>query len=218
MLARPSSRTASIAVCRTKPGHHENTRFIELFFAGGPEVRIINRKGFQVDNVLQFPWGSPAVDLLMGIWYRGAKKKKNCFLLPLEWKILSKSHGPKSHSNNAVTSEPWRRREASHRLRSLLASRSQLWPKPSPNWKTKQALVLFRRLHARGMELTAQGTEFLRYAEQLLVYANQMDVAVADIAAHRMGTLRLGCFQSIAPFYLARILREYPIDNPGCCA
>ncbi len=76
-------------------------------------------------------------------------------------------------------------------------------------------LVLFRRLHARGMELTAQGTEFLRYAEQLLVYANQMDVAVADIAAHRMGTLRLGCFQSIAPFYLARILREYPIDNPG---
>lgn len=67
-------------------------------------------------------------------------------------------------------------------------------------------LVLFRRLHARGMELTAQGVEFLRYAEQLLTYAGQMDVAVADIAAHRIGTLRLGCFQSIAPFYLARIL------------
>ena len=44
-------------------------------------------------------------------------------------------------------------------------------------------LVLFRRLHARGMELTAQGTEFLRYAEQLLIYADQMDMAVADIAA-----------------------------------
>ncbi|MFS4583646.1 LysR family transcriptional regulator [Phaeobacter sp. C3_T13_0] len=76
-------------------------------------------------------------------------------------------------------------------------------------------LVLFRRLHARGMELTAQGTEFLRYAEQMLVYAKQMDVAVADIAAHRVGTLRLGCFQSIAPFYLARILREYRVKNPG---
>ncbi len=76
-------------------------------------------------------------------------------------------------------------------------------------------LVLFRRVHARGMELTAQGTEFLRYADQMLAYADQMGVAVADIAAHRVGTLRLGCFQSIAPFFLARILSEYPNENPG---
>lgn len=67
-------------------------------------------------------------------------------------------------------------------------------------------LVLFRRLHARGMELTAQGVEFLRYAEQMLVYAEQMNVAAADIAAHRVGRLRIGCFQSIAPFYLAKIV------------
>ena len=76
-------------------------------------------------------------------------------------------------------------------------------------------LVLFRRLHARGMELTAQGVEFLRHAEQMLIYADHMGVAVADIAAHRMGTLRLGCFQSIAPFCLARILSECPKHMPG---
>lgn len=76
-------------------------------------------------------------------------------------------------------------------------------------------LVLFRRLHARGMELTAQGVEFLRYAENMLACEERMKVAVADIAAHRQGTLRLGCFQSLAPFYLARILTGYSQHMPG---
>ena len=76
-------------------------------------------------------------------------------------------------------------------------------------------LVLFRRLHARGMELTAQGVEFLRYAEQMLVYAEQMNIAAADIAAHRVGRLRIGCFQSIAPFYLAKIVCGMSQYMPG---
>ena len=76
-------------------------------------------------------------------------------------------------------------------------------------------LVLFRRLHARGMELTAQGVEFLRYAEQMLVYAEQMNVAAAEIAAHRVGRLRIGCFQSIAPFYLAKIVCGMSQYMPG---
>ena len=65
------------------------------------------------------------------------------------------------------------------------------------------------------MELTAQGVELLRYAEQMLTYADHMEVAAADIAAHRKGTLRVGCFQSIAPFYLARILSGYRKKAPG---
>lgn len=76
-------------------------------------------------------------------------------------------------------------------------------------------LMLFRRLHARGMELTAQGAEFLRYAEQMLVYEEQMSVAAADIAAHRVGRLRIGCFQSIAPFYLAKIVSGFSKHMPG---
>lgn len=76
-------------------------------------------------------------------------------------------------------------------------------------------LVLFRRLHARGMELTPQGTEFLRYAEQLLTYADQMDRAVTDIAKHRKGTVRLGCFQSLAPFFLAQVVGGYRAKVPG---
>ncbi|WP_282153244.1 hypothetical protein [Ruegeria atlantica] len=54
--------------------------------------------------------------------------------------------------------------------------------------------VLFRRLHVRGMELTAQGIEFLRYAEQMLNYVDHMEIAVADIAQHRARTLRVGAF------------------------
>lgn len=70
-------------------------------------------------------------------------------------------------------------------------------------------LILFVRHHARGMELTLQGRAFLDQARTLAAGAARMDSAVADIAANRRGTIRLGCFQSIAPFYLARIVREY---------
>lgn len=76
-------------------------------------------------------------------------------------------------------------------------------------------LILFRRLHARGMELTPQGSAFLRYADQLLTYAQHMDRAVTDIAQHRQGTVRLGCFQSLAPFFLAQVLSGYRAQMPG---
>jgi len=76
-------------------------------------------------------------------------------------------------------------------------------------------LVLFRRLHARGMVLTAQGTAFLRHAEDLLACAGRVDQAIEGIADNRTGTIRLGCFQSIAPFCLARIVRGYRDLAPG---
>ncbi|WP_282608244.1 LysR family transcriptional regulator [Pelagibius sp. Alg239-R121] len=76
-------------------------------------------------------------------------------------------------------------------------------------------LVLFRRLHARGMDLTGQGEEFLRYANDLLSCAGKVTKAVTEIADHRRGTIRLGCFQSIAPFCLARIVRGYRERAPG---
>ncbi len=76
-------------------------------------------------------------------------------------------------------------------------------------------LTLFRRHHARGMELTAQGKEFLRYAEDLLTCAARVSEAADEIAVHRRGRIRMGCFQSIAPFCLARILRGYREQASG---
>lgn len=75
-------------------------------------------------------------------------------------------------------------------------------------------LRLFVRHHARGMELTLQGRAFLDQAQTLAGCVERMDDAIADIAANRRGTIRLGCFQSIAPFYLARLVREYGAAAP----
>lgn len=76
-------------------------------------------------------------------------------------------------------------------------------------------LTLFRRLHARGMELTKQGEAFLSYARDLQSCAARVTSAVTEIGEHRRGTIRLGCFQSIAPFCLARIVRGYRERMPG---
>ncbi len=76
-------------------------------------------------------------------------------------------------------------------------------------------LVLFRRLHARGMELTAQGTEFLRYTNNIVDCAARAGEAIEQIADSRAGTIRLGCFQSIVPFFLARIVSGYRERSPG---
>ena len=76
-------------------------------------------------------------------------------------------------------------------------------------------LVLFRRLHARGMELTLQGEEFLSYVDQLLTFADQLEVAAHDISRHRLGTVRFGIFQSLSPFYLAQIVSGYREEMPG---
>ncbi|WP_299935305.1 LysR family transcriptional regulator [uncultured Pelagimonas sp.] len=76
-------------------------------------------------------------------------------------------------------------------------------------------LILFRRLHARGMELTPHGAEFLRHVETLLASAAQVEQAVTSIAENRSGTIRLGCFQSLAPFCLAQIVRGYKNRAPG---
>jgi len=65
------------------------------------------------------------------------------------------------------------------------------------------------------MELTLQGTEFLAHAENLLSTADRIDDAIVEIAENRSGTIRLGCFQSVAPFCLAQIVRGYRERAPG---
>ena len=75
-------------------------------------------------------------------------------------------------------------------------------------------LQLFERRHARGMELTRQGKVFLEQARDLSAHAERMNDAIAVVAADRRGTIRLGCFQSIAPFCLARIVRQHGARHP----
>jgi len=68
---------------------------------------------------------------------------------------------------------------------------------------------LFERLHARGTELTPQGRVFLDSARDLLQQAQRTEHDAQAIAADLAGIVRLGCFHSIAPFYLPQIISAY---------
>ncbi|MES0882144.1 LysR family transcriptional regulator [Roseibium sp. SCP14] len=76
-------------------------------------------------------------------------------------------------------------------------------------------LVLFKRHHARGMELTPHGVEFLKYADELVACATRAGDVAEEIASNRCGKIKLGCFQSIAPFFLAQLVCGYREEEPG---
>jgi len=75
--------------------------------------------------------------------------------------------------------------------------------------------ALFVRHHARGLELTAQGRSFHREARKMLLQADRFSRAIESIGSGDSGMIRLGCFQSIAPFYLAYMIDEYRRQSPG---
>lgn len=73
---------------------------------------------------------------------------------------------------------------------------------------------LFERHHARGTELTPQGRAFLDSALDLLQLAQRTEHDAQAIAADLAGIVRLGCFHSIAPFYLPQIISAYKDLSP----
>ena len=75
-------------------------------------------------------------------------------------------------------------------------------------------LVLFDRHHARGVTLTAQGRQFLGHAADLLDHAEQVDRDATALAAHKAGEIRLGCFATIAAFYLPETIRSFKDAYP----
>lgn len=74
---------------------------------------------------------------------------------------------------------------------------------------------LFERHHARGTELTPQGRAFLSSARKLLQLARGTELDAKAIAADMTGIIRLGCFHSIAPFYLPQIISAYKKSFPN---
>lgn len=73
---------------------------------------------------------------------------------------------------------------------------------------------LLDRHHARGTELTPQGRAFYKSAHGLLRMAEHTEHNAQTIAADMAGILRLGCFHSIAPFYLPQIINAYKVAFP----
>lgn len=70
-------------------------------------------------------------------------------------------------------------------------------------------IELFVRHHARGVELTPQGRAFRRTAQALLDEARRAERDTAAIAANVAGVVRFGCFHTIAPFHMSRLIKGY---------
>lgn len=81
--------------------------------------------------------------------------------------------------------------------------------------ETLTGLILFERHHARGLELTAQGRSFLAHVRELDDHARRVAREAALLKSGDAGEIRLGCFYTIAQFYLARLTGSYARSDPG---
>lgn len=73
---------------------------------------------------------------------------------------------------------------------------------------------LFLRHHSRGMELTPQGRELYRLASSLINQAEQTEQQMHLTAAGKAATIRLGCFHTLAPFYMVPLLSHFNEQHP----
>lgn len=75
-------------------------------------------------------------------------------------------------------------------------------------------LQLFIRHHARGLTLTADGDRFLREARNLLTQAAELASSAAGISTAAVGPLTVGCFVTLAPFHMPRLLSDLAVEFP----
>ncbi len=73
---------------------------------------------------------------------------------------------------------------------------------------------LFLRQRSRGVELTVQGRQLHQMAQQLLQQAERQEAAMGLIAAGKSATIRLGCFHTLAPFYMIPLIQQFKQQHP----
>ena len=67
---------------------------------------------------------------------------------------------------------------------------------------------LLIRHHARGVSVTPAGRKFLTRARSLLGHANELELLGRELGDSVRGQLIVGCFVTLAPFFLPRLLKE----------
>jgi DNA-binding transcriptional LysR family regulator len=82
------------------------------------------------------------------------------------------------------------------------------------NLERSLRLQLFIRHHARGLTLTADGDLFLRHARNLLLQAAEVANCAADVGSAAAGRITVGCFTTLAPFHLPRLLADLALEFP----
>jgi DNA-binding transcriptional LysR family regulator len=68
---------------------------------------------------------------------------------------------------------------------------------------------LFHRRKARGLSLTPAGTELFTDARRLLEHAVELEASAQTIGQEISGLLKIGCFPTLTPFYMPRVLDAF---------
>jgi DNA-binding transcriptional LysR family regulator len=73
----------------------------------------------------------------------------------------------------------------------------------------------FVRHHAKGVTLTAAGKSFIVEAREVLERASNLQRRARELTETITGKLNIGCFSTIGPFFLPRILERFEEQHPG---
>ncbi|MQA09040.1 MAG: LysR family transcriptional regulator [Pseudonocardiaceae bacterium] len=74
--------------------------------------------------------------------------------------------------------------------------------------------LLIRR-HAQGLALTEAGSRFLQESRAFLAHARDLVDGARGLGEALVGDVTVGCFQTIAPFYLPRLLADFAGRYPA---
>lgn len=74
---------------------------------------------------------------------------------------------------------------------------------------------LLIRAKAKGLTLTAAGRLFLPRARDLLARSEELQAGMREVGQVPAGRLVVGCFPTLAPFLLPRLLEDFPVAYPG---
>ena len=75
-------------------------------------------------------------------------------------------------------------------------------------------LSLLIRHHARGVSLTPAGADFLARARSLLTHAQEIEEDVRELRDSISGDLAVGCFVTLAPFFVPRLMSDLNESHP----
>ncbi len=73
---------------------------------------------------------------------------------------------------------------------------------------------LFLRHHAQGVSLTQVGEQLVVSARSLLAHASEIRESARELGQEVSGGLSVGCFVTMAPLYMPKLIREFTAKYP----
>lgn len=80
--------------------------------------------------------------------------------------------------------------------------------------ENRLGVQLLVRHHARGVALTAAGTDVLREARKLLAHASELQAMANALGEAPRGRLKIGCLTYLVPRYLPSLLSSFAVAHP----